>query len=184
MLDGAIDPTAGDPDGPLAADGLPDYAADELDDVIDRFHELCDAPQSAPPARTAGRSSTSSARPIRDLPTADFPGDPAQMNRIDLEDLMVGVTYDPWSWGLVGDALRDGADGDASTLAALCSYLLDGYPVATSRRGGDDRLRQRPLRHLLRRLQPRRRSCGSARACRTADPLPVIGPSTSPSRSW
>ena len=25
---------------------------------------------------------------------------------------------------------RDGADGDASTLAALCSYLLDGYPAS------------------------------------------------------
>ena len=43
MLDGAIDPTAGDPLGPLSADDVPDYAADELDDVIDRFHELCDA---------------------------------------------------------------------------------------------------------------------------------------------
>jgi hypothetical protein len=31
------------------------------------------------------------------------------MSRIDLDDLMVGITYDPWSWGLVGDALRDGA---------------------------------------------------------------------------
>ena len=29
---------------------------------------------------------------------------------------MVGITYDPWSWGLVGDALRDAADGNASTL--------------------------------------------------------------------
>ena len=43
VLDGAFDPTAGDPDGPLAADGVPDYAADETDDVIARFHELCDA---------------------------------------------------------------------------------------------------------------------------------------------
>ena len=42
---------------------------------------------------------------------------------------MVGITYDPWSWGLVGDALRDAADGDASTLAALASYLMRGYPA-------------------------------------------------------
>ena len=54
MLDGAIDPTAGDPHGQLSADGVPDYAADELDEVIDRFHELCDASARAlpvPPAR-------------------------------------------------------------------------------------------------------------------------------------
>ena len=43
VLDGAIDPTAGDPAGELAADGVPDYAGDEVDDVIERFHELCDA---------------------------------------------------------------------------------------------------------------------------------------------
>jgi hypothetical protein len=129
VLDGAIDPTAGDPLGPLSADGVPDYAADELDDVIDRFHELCDASElcAAGPDSTALVDDLEAT--IRDLPTADFPGGPSQMNRIDLEDLMVGITYDPWSWGLVGDALRDGAEGDASTLAALSSYLIDGYPA-------------------------------------------------------
>ena len=74
MLDGAIDPTAGDPDGPLAADGVPDYAGDELDDVIDRFHELCDA---SPPC-AAGPDSEALVdelgATIRELPTADFPG--------------------------------------------------------------------------------------------------------------
>ena len=43
VLDGAIDPAAGDPDNPLALDGVPDYAADELDAVVARFRELCDA---------------------------------------------------------------------------------------------------------------------------------------------
>ena len=129
VLDGAFDPTAGDPDGPLAADSVPDYAADETDDVIARFHELCDASTEC----AAGPDSRALVEDlggiIRDLPTASFPGEPAQMNRIDLEDVMLGAMYDPWSWGIVGDALRDGVDGDASTLAALSSYLLDGYPV-------------------------------------------------------
>ena len=111
VLDGAIDPTAGDPHGPLSADGVPDYAADELDDVdrpvprAVRRQRRC-----APPGPTARRSSTTCEATIRDLPTADFPGGPSQMSRIDLDDLMVGITYDPWSWGLVGDALRDGAE--------------------------------------------------------------------------
>ena len=43
VLDGSIDPTAGDPAGQLLADGVPDYAADEVDAAIARFHELCDA---------------------------------------------------------------------------------------------------------------------------------------------
>ena len=129
VLDGAIDPTAGDPRGPLSADGVPDYAADELDDVIDRFHELCDASTQCAAGPDSEALVDDLGATIRDLSTADFPGPPTQMNRIDLEDLMIGITYDPWSWGLVGDALRDGADGDASTLAALSSYLLDGYPA-------------------------------------------------------
>jgi pimeloyl-ACP methyl ester carboxylesterase len=145
VLDGAFDPTAGDPHGPLSADAVPDYAADELDDVIDRFHELCDASAlcAAGPDSTAlvdGLGAT-----IRDLPTADFAGDPAQMSRIDLDDVMFGITYDPWSWGLVGDALRDAADGDASTLAALSSYLLEGYPVE---QGDDDELAEFGAAHF------------------------------------
>ncbi|MET0459346.1 MAG: alpha/beta fold hydrolase, partial [Ilumatobacteraceae bacterium] len=129
VLDGAIDPTAGDPLGPLSADGVPDYAADELDDVIDRFHELCDASTLCAAGPDSRALVDDLEATIRDLPTADFPGDPSQMSRIDLDDLMLGITYDPWSWGLVGDALRDGAEGDASTLAALSSYLLEGYPA-------------------------------------------------------
>ncbi|MET0327126.1 MAG: alpha/beta fold hydrolase [Ilumatobacteraceae bacterium] len=128
VLDGAIDPTSGDPRGPLSSDGVPDYAADELDDVIDRFHELCDASDLCAAGPDSAALVDDLGATIRDLPTADFSGDPAQMSRVDLDDLMIGITYDPWSWGLVGDALRDGAEGDASTLAALSSYLLDGYP--------------------------------------------------------
>ena len=129
VLDGAIDPRAGDPEGPLAADGLPDYAADGLDVVIDRFHELCDATIecAAGPDSVTLREVLETT--IRDLPTDHFDGDPAVLDRFDLEDLIAGSMSQTWTWGLVGDALRDAADGDASTLAALSSFLLDGYPV-------------------------------------------------------
>ena len=82
------------PAGPLSADGVPDYAADELDDVIDRFHELCDASTSCAAGPDSRRSSrTWEARSaICRRPTS--PASPSQMNRIDLEDLMVGITYD------------------------------------------------------------------------------------------
>jgi pimeloyl-ACP methyl ester carboxylesterase len=129
VLDGATDPTAGDPDGPLALDGVPDYAADETDAVIARFHELCDASAVCAAGPHSELLLDQLEVTIRDLPTAEFSGEPAHMERIDLEELMVGAMFDPWSWGLIGDALRDGADGDASTLAALSSYLLNGYPA-------------------------------------------------------
>jgi len=136
VLDGAIDPTAGDPAGELAADGVPDYAGDEVDAVIERFHELCDATALCAAGPDSATLVDDLEGTIRELTTADFPGGPSRMNRVDLEDVMIGITYDPWSWGLVGDALRDAADGDASTLAALASYLLQGYPVEDG--PGDD----------------------------------------------
>ena len=108
-----------------------------LDDVIDRFHELCDASRvrrrpGQPGARRRARLGT-----IRDLPTADFPGDPAQMDRIDLDDVMVGVTLDPWSWGLVGDALarrRRRRRLDARRAEQLPARRLPGRDLPARRR--------------------------------------------------
>ena len=107
---------------------MPDYAADETDAVIARFHELCDASAACAAGPDSSVLVDELEVTIRDLPTAQFPGEPAQMERIDLEELMAGAMFDPWSWGLIGDALADGADGDASTLAAFSSYLINGYP--------------------------------------------------------
>lgn len=146
VLDGSIDPTAGDPAGELAADGVPDYAGDEIDAAIGRFHELCDASALCAAGPDSKALVDDLEGSIRDLTTADFPGGPSRLNRLDLEDVMIGITYDPWSWGLVGDALRDAADGNASTLAALASYLLQGYPVQDL--PGDDPLVDFGAAHL------------------------------------
>jgi pimeloyl-ACP methyl ester carboxylesterase len=124
VLDGAIDPRAGDPRHPLAGGGVPGYAADEIDRVVDRFLELCDASPAcaAGPGTADVVAGLESALPS--LPTERFAGEPDALTRIDLELLLDTVTFDPWTWGLIGDALRDGADGDASTLAALVAYQL------------------------------------------------------------
>ena len=139
VLDGAIDPTAGDPDGPLATDGVPDYAADELDAVVARFHELCDASDRVRGRARAARGLidelAGSIRVAADRPTS--PATPRRCRRLDLDELVDGVTFDPWTWGLIGDALRDGADGDASTLAALIAYQLEVYPAIRRRRQFD-----------------------------------------------
>ncbi len=128
VLDGAIDPSAGDPDNPLALDGAPDYSADELDAVVARFRELCDASTECAAGPDSGAVIDGLRGTIRGLPTAHFAGDPEELSRLDLDELIDGAMYDPWTWGLIGDALRDAADGDASTLAALSAY---GLEVAT-----------------------------------------------------
>ena len=127
VLDGAIDPDAGDPANPLARDGVPDYSADEIDAVVARFFELCDASPVCAAGPGVADLTTGLESTIRTLPTDDFAGDPTALSRIDLAELLDGVTFDPWSWGLIGDALRDGADGDASALAALIAYQLESY---------------------------------------------------------
>ena len=130
------------------------------------------------------RSSTSSSATIRDLPDRRLPrrsgaDEPHRPRRPHGRR----STYDPWSWGLVGDALRDGADGDASTLAALSSYLLDGYPVAPPGEERSSDFGARPLRHLLRRLQRTSRSVGVRGDARGRPAAGRSGRSTSPSRS-
>ena len=61
VLDGAIDPRAGDADGPLAAEGVADYAADEVDVVIAGSTSCAMRPSSAPRDRTASRFARRSA---------------------------------------------------------------------------------------------------------------------------
>jgi pimeloyl-ACP methyl ester carboxylesterase len=123
VLDGAIAPDAGDPHGPLA-DHTPTYAADEVAAAIGRFHELCAATTQC----AAGPDSAALAADLRttidELPTDHYDGEPEQLISFDIDQVLEGATYDPWSFGLLGDALRDAADGDASTLAAYINYLV------------------------------------------------------------
>jgi pimeloyl-ACP methyl ester carboxylesterase len=127
VLDGAIDPRAGDPTNVLAEDGVPDYAADERDDVVARFFQLCDASPTCAAGPGSEALTAQLEGSIQTLPTEHFAGDPEQLSRIDLDELLDGATFDPWSWGLIGDALRDGGDGDASALAGLAAYQLEGF---------------------------------------------------------
>ncbi|MET0143830.1 MAG: alpha/beta hydrolase [Ilumatobacteraceae bacterium] len=128
VLDGAIDPDAGDAAGAGPVRGPPGYATDGIDDAIARFHELCDETiecAAGPDSATLVDDLRSS---IAALPTTDFPGGPTHIDRLDLDDVLAGATFDPWSWPSVGDALRDAAAGNAATLAALLSYQRNGYP--------------------------------------------------------
>ena len=123
VLDGAIAPDAGDPDGPYAGH-MPDYAAEELDAVVARFHELCAATTECAAGPDSAALVADLATMIDTLPTDHFDGEPEQLISFDIDQLVEGATYDPYTFGLLGDALRDAADGDASTLAALVSYLI------------------------------------------------------------
>jgi pimeloyl-ACP methyl ester carboxylesterase len=124
VLDGAIAPDAGDPTGPLA-DHTPDYAADELAAVIARFHELCAATAECAAGPDSAGLVAQLATTIDTLPTDDFAGQPEQLTSFDIDEVLEGVSYDPYSYGLLADALREAAEGDASTLAALIGYVVN-----------------------------------------------------------
>ncbi len=126
VLDGSVAPDAGDPAGPLA-DHTPEYAADELAAVIARFHELCAATTECTAGPDSAALVAQLATTIDTLPTDHFDGDPDQLTSFDIDEVMEALAYDPYSYGLAADALRDAADGDASTLAALITYLIDGF---------------------------------------------------------
>ena len=142
------------------ADGVPDYAADELDDVIDRFHELCDAS----PLCAAGPDSAAlvddleahDPRPadgrLRGRPVADEPHRP---RRPDGRDHLRPVVVGPRRRRPA--RRRRGRRLDARRPVQLPARRLPGRG---HRRGRAGRVRRRPLRHLLRRLQQRPRRLG------------------------
>ena len=172
VLDGAIAPDAGDPDGPLAGH-MPDYAADELDAVIARFHELCAATTECAAGPDSAALVADLATTIDTLPTDHFAGEPEQLISFDLDQLLEGATYDPCSFGLLGDALRDAADGDASTLAALVSYLI--APYAGGAATDDEADRPPPTSPSTAPTSAMSPRSGAARGCRAPTDLPVIG---------
>jgi pimeloyl-ACP methyl ester carboxylesterase len=126
VLDGAIAPDAGDPHGPLAGH-TPDYAADELDAVIARFHERCALTTQCAARPDSAALAADMATRIDALATDHYDGEPEQLISFDVDQVLEGATYDRWSFGLLADSLREAADGDASALAGLVNYLVSPY---------------------------------------------------------
>jgi pimeloyl-ACP methyl ester carboxylesterase len=124
VLDGAFDPEAARDDRPGIAMDETAYAADGVAGVVARFHELCDATSECAAGPSSADSLDELAGHIADVPTPNFSGAPDAVDALELDAVVAGAMLDPWSWGLIGDALAEAAGGDASSLAALSQWVL------------------------------------------------------------
>jgi pimeloyl-ACP methyl ester carboxylesterase len=126
VLDGAIDPDAGRSN--TGEGGIDFYADQDFDGAIAEFERYCDLTPQCP----AGPHTEDLIRRVRkklaDLPTDTFPGG-GHLTRHDLDDVLTGAMYSAFDWPALAIALDDADNGDASTLAALDSWLLYGYPA-------------------------------------------------------
>ncbi|MCU1400686.1 MAG: putative tripeptidylaminopeptidase [Acidimicrobiales bacterium] len=134
VLDGAVDPDAGESNTPTGGSDF--YADQDFDGTIAAFERLCDAS----PVCAAGPHSADLLERvrtgIRNLPTSHFPASASPLagalNKSDVDDLMVNAMYSSFDWPILAVALEDADNGDASTVAALYSWLLYGYPADVS----------------------------------------------------
>lgn len=127
VLDGAVDPASGTARAPDFA-GDPWYAADETDEVTDRFFELCDATDVCGLGSDSSRAFDEIAATVTELPTNGFPGE-LSIDTATLEAVFASSMYDPFNWGLLATALEDARAGDGSTLDALADLfeVSDAY---------------------------------------------------------
>lgn len=127
VLDGAIDPDAGESN--LEGGGGYDfYAQQDFEGTLEIFHMLCDATAdcAAGPDSEAllGRVYDT----VSDTPAPHFGGGD-DLRRSDVEDVVYGAMYGAFNWPILAIALADADGGDASTIAALASWLQFGYPA-------------------------------------------------------
>ena len=139
VLDGAIDPNAGGPDGSFA-DGFPFYADDGTERALLRFHELCDSTARCLPGDASSRGVVDVLRTNVDtLSTDAFEPEPSVVDGQMLDDVIDSTLYDVRDWPLLATALADAwsggsIGGDASALAALAA---DDPVIGTDDQDGD-----------------------------------------------
>ena len=127
VLDGAIDPDAGasNVDG---GGGYDFYAEQDFEGTLEVFHTLCDATSRCLAGPDSRELLDTVYDTVRDIPAPYF-ADGQTLRRGDVDDAVFTAMYGARNWPLLAIALRDAADGDASTLAALISFLQFGYPA-------------------------------------------------------
>ena len=171
VLDGAVDPAAGaaNTDG----GGNDFYADQDFDATISAFEDLCNASAACPAGPHAHQLIDRVTANIASLSVDAFPDD-GRLQRADVQDLLVEAMYNADDWPLLALALADADHGDASTLSALYSWLLYGYPADTSTKADDS------FANIAIRCADFAARGAAALDCDhfpdTADPLPVISP--------
>ncbi|MEO7397473.1 MAG: alpha/beta fold hydrolase [Ilumatobacteraceae bacterium] len=127
VLDGAIDPDAGTSniDG---GDGYDFYAEQDFEQTLEVFHTLCDATIGCRAGPNSHEVLDRVFDTVRDTPAPYFAAG-ERLTRSDVDDVVYSSMYSAFNWPILGVALRDADDGDASTLAAMYSWLQFGYPA-------------------------------------------------------
>ncbi len=133
VLDGSIDPAAGQYNIDGTSTGSfsdPFYGVQDFQGTLDVFLDLCDASRLC---RAGPRSRVL----LNDLASTVEQADTAYFDEWDdvvtdrqVNGIVASAMYNTDLWVPLAVALADAAQGDASTLAALGSFLEAGYPRA------------------------------------------------------
>lgn len=131
VLDGSVDPAAGEynVDGTsVGSDGTPFYGVQDFGGTIDTFFELCDATRSCRAGPRSGDLLDGLYDDVEDAGTDHFDEWDDNVTADQVDGIITSAMYNTDLWAPLAVGLADAADGDASTLAALGSFLEAGYP--------------------------------------------------------
>jgi pimeloyl-ACP methyl ester carboxylesterase len=131
VLDGSVDPLAGEynVDGTsVGSFGSPFYGAQDFSGTVDVFLELCDATRACPAGPDSGTLLDELYGTVTDAAVDHFDGWDSFVTPDQVDGIMLSAMYTTDLWEPLAIGLADAAEGDASTLAALGSFLEAGYP--------------------------------------------------------
>lgn len=131
VLDGSVDPAAGEynVDGTVVgSNGTPFYGAQDFGGTVDVFLQLCDATRLCAAGPRSGDLLDDLYASVSDAHTDHFDDWDDVVTAGQVDGIVTSAMYNTDLWVPLAVGLADAAEGDASTLAALGSYLEAGYP--------------------------------------------------------
>ncbi len=131
VLDGSVDPRAGEYniDGTAVGSfGTPFYGVQDFGGTEGVFLDLCDATRSCPAGPDSGGLLDDLYRSVSDASLKYFDEWDPRVTASQIDGIITSAMYNTDLWAPLAVGLADAAAGDASTLAALGSFLEAGYP--------------------------------------------------------
>lgn len=131
VLDGSVDPTAGayNIDGTVVGPyGSPFSGVQDFGGTVDVFFELCDATRSCAAGPRSAALLDDLYSNVDDAGTDYFDERDETVTAGQVDGIITSAMYNTDLWAPLAVGLADAANGDASRLAALGSYLEAGYP--------------------------------------------------------
>ena len=131
VLDGSVDPAAGEynVDGTvIGSNGSPFYGVQDFGGTVDVFLELCDATRLCAAGPRSSELLDGLYGDVSEAATDYFDEWDPVVGPDQVDGIITSAMYNTDLWAPLAVGLADAAGGDASTLAALGSYLEAGYP--------------------------------------------------------